>query len=285
MDSVIQEICCFMNKKVSGHYEAKKKLSLAISLHLNNVMDDRYPSMKLNTILSGPTGTGKTELANASAEFLDVPLISVDCARLSSAGYKGNSIDEILKEQLLSHADSPDLERGILFLDEIDKLCSAGESTNSKVQFEILKIIDGCDFVIERSGIQKIISTKRMMVIAAGAFTYLRSNERGVISIGNFGNDIEDVICREALIRGGLSRELAARLHIHVELSSLSVSDMTSILKDKELPLMLHQLSFLEREIDISDEEVSEIAKKSIESGLGVRGSRSLLFSFVIGKI
>lgn len=283
------DLISFLDGRIKGQSDAKSKAAIALKMHIMNCLEDDYSKRKINTLIVGPTGSGKTEIAESLASYIGIPFIQIDCARLSSAGFKGSSIDEAIRTATSGIDDVAEIQRGVLFLDEIDKLClSMGDNaSNEKIQFELLRVIEGTTVNTDAGP----VNTKNMMVIAAGSFTFAKDDEehKAVRTIGISSPDKSEVVKsgyqRDFLIKNGLKKELMGRLHNLVELTQISANDMFEIIKTRELKSLLDQMSFLSLKIDFSDDELMQISEDVIKMELGARGARSILYSRILDKM
>ena len=295
-----------LDKYVIGQDAAKKVLSVAIANHykrINNV-DINTEIEKSNILMLGPTGSGKTLLARTVARYLDVPFVIADATSLTEAGYVGDDVESLISRlYAAANYDKEKTQRGIVFLDEVDKISRRSESASitrdvsgEGVQQALLKLVEGTKCRITPQGGRKHpsgetieIDTTNILFIAGGAFVGLdnlvKSRVKGT-SIG-FGAKLgskDDVPLSETtpedIIKFGMIPEFVGRFSTWVALEELSKTDLVRILQDVKHSYVSQYIWLFERDemsLDFSPESLDLIAQRTILNKTGARGLHSEL--------
>ena len=305
-----KEIKEFLDQYVIGQNDAKKVLAVAVYNHYKRVINKEVINdveiEKSNIVMVGPTGTGKTLLASSIARMLNVPFTIVDATVLTEAGYVGEDVESILS-RLLQAADYnvQKAERGIIFIDEIDKIARKGDNpsitrdvSGEGVQQAMLKLLEGSIIKVPPQGGRKHpdqkfveVNTKNILFIAGGAFSGVErkiGNRLNTRSIG-YQKDFKDQIDEENLLQYilpmdlksfGLIPELIGRLPVLTHLETLDEDALRRILTEPKNAITKQYKRLFEIdevELEIDDATLDFVVEKAIEFKLGARGLRSII--------
>ena len=301
----------YLDQFVIGQDQAKTVMSVAVANHYKRITQPPtdFELDKSNVMVLGATGAGKTLMARTIAKYLEVPFAIADATTLTESGYVGEDVENVVQKLYANaNGDIQKTQRGIIFIDEIDKICRKGENTSltrdvsgEGVQQGLLKIVEGTQCRVPPHGGRKhpdqqtvTIDTKDILFIVGGAFTELEKQIRAKQSGGiGFGASLQDQVEKnyllevkpEDLIKYGLIPEFVGRFSMITSVSSLSEEQLVKILTEPKNAL-IKQTQYLfgldNIKIEFTDDAKISIARKAKALGTNARGLKNIIDSIVL---
>lgn len=285
----------FLDSDIIGQDEAKVQVAVSVFLHYKRLQNPGILE-KSNICMIGPTGSGKTLIAKTVANFLDVPFYIADATTLTESGYVGDDVETVLAS-LIEHAngDIERAERGIIFLDEVDKISRKSENVSitrdvsgEGVQQALLKIVEGTKVKVQMKRNRKHpqgesieIDTSNILFMCSGAFVGLdniQNKEKGMGFVHHEKVQEETAVTQDHLVKYGLIPEFVGRIGNIITLKKLTVQELQDIILESNIsPFLQYRRLFLTEDItlDVEDQAVSMIAEKCHAQDIGARGIKN----------
>ena len=310
-----KEIKKYLDDYVVGQEYSKKVISVSVYNHYKRISQENHDSVEIeksNVIMVGPTGTGKTLIAKTISKLLDVPLAIVDATVLTEAGYVGEDVENILTRLLqASDYNIEKAERGIIFIDEIDKISRKSDNpsitrdvSGEGVQQALLKLMEGASVNVPPKGGRKHpdqnfikLNTSNILFIAGGAFDGIEkiiSKRLNMNAVGFKNSKLKSIIQSDHIVKNiipndlkdfGLIPEILGRLPILTYMLELNSNDLRMILTEPKNALVKQYIKLFQIDgikLSFSDDALDYIVNKALEFKLGARGLRSICETILI---
>lgn len=291
-----------LDKYVIAQDNAKKKIAVEVYNHYKRINKKTSVELpKSNILLVGPSGSGKTYIVEKLSSILNVPLVIGDAPSLTEAGYVGKDVDDLLLELIeKADGDTEKAEKGIIYIDEIDKISGSSEDSASTkdvggtgVQKALLTILGGTDYSIAKTG--DVINTRNILFVCGGAFEGIdKIIEKRCTSSNSLGfgvkknEEVENFdkehplehITSDDLLKYGLIREFLGRMHLIVTLDKLTEEDLKNILIKPKNAIIKQYQALLRLDgikLKFSKDSIDYIVKEAMKKGTGARGLNSIL--------
>lgn len=312
-----KEIHEFLDKYIIGQDAAKKAISVAVYNHYKRLLSDKSDLIRKNNILlAGPTGCGKTLIAETLAKILDVPFTIADATSLTESGYVGDDVESIITRLIMAaDGDIRKAEKGIIYIDEIDKIAKKGDNVSitrdvsgEGVQQALLKIIEGAEVSVPTEIGRKhpgannpLVNTKDILFILGGSFEGIlnmdkngikrvdEKNTIGFLSSVSSEKEMDDnELTPNQLKKAGMIPELIGRIPVLVRMDKLEINDLVRILSEPENSITkeyCETFALDDIELVFEQDALQEIAKKAYDENTGARGLRSIVTKLLMNAM